>query len=149
MSVKYHTCVIGNEGFNIDKRYKMQEFLGCGSYGLVGSATNLTNRKMFAIKKSKNIFQSRTLAKRTLREIRLLRLIKHENIVKIIEVLRPMDIFNFNDIYTVFEYMETDLGHIIKSNQVLKADHIKYFMYQIFQGLEYLHHASIIHRDLK
>ena len=61
------------------------------------------NNNIFAIKKCKKIFQSRTLAKRTLRELRLLRCFDHENIVKIREVIRPTDVNSFGEIYVVFE----------------------------------------------
>jgi len=56
---------------------------------------------------------------------------------------------NLGDLYLVFEYMDTDLSKIIKSNQNISTDHIRYILYQILAGLNYTHSANVIHRDLK
>jgi serine/threonine protein kinase len=45
--------------------------------------------------------------------------------------------------------METDLGSIIRSDQELSIDHIRFFMYQLLRGMKYVHSAGILHRDLK
>ncbi len=76
----------------------MLEFLGSGAYGTVCSA-QIEDSSAVAIKKCKKIFQSKTMAKRTLREIRLLRLCDHDNVVKIIKILDPIDHFNFAELY--------------------------------------------------
>ena len=102
-----------------------------------------------AIKKCKKIFQSRTLAKRTLREIRLLRHFNHENIVKIKSIIPPTSPFDFSELYIVFELMETDLAQVIRSPQSLKDQHVQYFAYQLIRALQHLHGASIVHRDIK
>lgn len=101
-----------------------------------------------AIKKCQKIFNSKTLTKRALREIRLLRHISHPNIVSLKKVLFPPTV-DFNEIYLVFELMDTDLAQIIKSSQTLRLEHIQYFSYQLLSALEFLHSANIIHRDLK
>ena len=44
--------------------------------------------------------------------------------------------------------MDTDLATIIKSPQDLSDDHIKFFLYQLIRGLNHLHTAGILHRDL-
>ena len=33
--------------------------------------------------------------------------------------------------------------------QELTVDHVKYFLYQILCGLQYIHSANVVHRDLK
>jgi serine/threonine protein kinase len=45
--------------------------------------------------------------------------------------------------------METDLHRVIYSKQEISMDHIQFFLYQIFKGLNFIHSANVIHRDLK
>jgi mitogen-activated protein kinase 1/3 len=45
--------------------------------------------------------------------------------------------------------METDLHRVIYSKQEISMDHIQFFLYQIFKGLNFIHAANVIHRDLK
>jgi len=54
-------------------------------------------------------------AKRTVRELKLLRLLKHENIIAVENIMLPKSREEFEDIYVVFELMETDVGAIIKA----------------------------------
>ena len=66
------------------------------------------------------------------------------------------------EIYIITEFMDVDLFNVIKSKQVnckfllffeswqeITDDHIKYFMYQILAGLNFMHSADVIHRNLK
>jgi serine/threonine protein kinase len=137
------------ESFELSTRYKVIDFLGSGAYGTVCAVHDFQGNEVVAIKKCKKIFQSRTLAKRTLREMRLLRHINHENIVKLKTILPPMDTNFYLDLYLVFEIMDTDLAQIIRSPQPLKEQHTQYFTYQLLKALEYLHSKSIVHRDIK
>jgi serine/threonine protein kinase len=102
------TWHVMGEAFDLPSYYKVIDYLGAGAYGVVCAAEDCSqDNRMYAIKKCKKIFQSRTLAKRTLRELRLLRLFEHENIIKIRSILRPLDRHSFAEIYVIFEIMET------------------------------------------
>ncbi|EGR26963.1 protein kinase domain protein [Ichthyophthirius multifiliis] len=142
---------IHGTNFNIDERYKILEKIGQGAYGVVVAAVDQAEnkKKSVAIKKIEKAFEERIYTKRTLRELKLLRLLNHENVIGLDSILLPKSREEFNDIYCVSELMETDLQQIIKSEQVLTADHIKFFIYQILRGLKYVHSGGVIHRDLK
>ncbi|KAG8084047.1 hypothetical protein GUJ93_ZPchr0010g9337 [Zizania palustris] len=123
--------------------------IGRGAYGIVCAAVNLENSEEVAIKKIGNAFDNHIDAKRTLREIKLLRHMDHENIIAIKDIIRPPRRDNFNDVYLISELMDTDLHQIIRSNQPLTDDHCQYFLYQLLRGLKYVHSANVLHRDLK
>ncbi|XP_023000265.1 mitogen-activated protein kinase homolog MMK2-like [Cucurbita maxima] len=123
--------------------------VGRGAYGIVCAATNSETNEEVAIKKVGNAFDNRIDAKRTLREIKLLRHMDHENIIALKDIIRPPQKENFNDVYLVYELMDTDLNQIIRSNQLLTDDHCRFFLYQLLRGLKYVHSANVLHRDLK
>ncbi|EPS64079.1 hypothetical protein M569_10702, partial [Genlisea aurea] len=123
--------------------------IGRGAYGLVCSATNAETNEKVAIKRIANAFDNRIDAKRTLREIKLLTHMDHENVIKLTDIIQPADKADFNDVYIVYELMDTDLHQVISSSQELTEDHCQYFLYQILRGLKYIHSADVLHRDLK
>lgn len=130
-------------------RYSIKEIIGKGSYGVVCSAVdNFTGEKV-AIKKINNVFEHVSDATRILREIKLLRLLKHPDIVDIKHIMLPPCAREFKDIYVVFELMETDLHQVIKANDDLTPEHHQFFLYQMLRGLKYIHSAKVFHRDLK
>ncbi|OMJ27298.1 Mitogen-activated protein kinase CPK1 [Smittium culicis] len=85
---------------------------------------------------------------RTLREIKLLKLFDHENIISILDIIRPPSFKQFDEVYIVQELMETDLHRVIRT-QELSDDHCQYFIYQTLRALKYIHSANVLHRDLK
>jgi mitogen-activated protein kinase 15 len=54
----------------------------------------------------------------------------HPNIIRLLNVHRAA---NDKDLYLVFEFMETDLHHVIKKGNILKGIHRQYIMYQLFK----------------
>lgn len=130
-------------------RYTIKEVIGKGSYGIVCSAVDNYTGEKVAIKKINNVFEHVSDATRILREIKLLRLLKHPDIVEIKHIMLPPSPRDFKDIYVVFELMETDLHQVIKANDDLTPEHHQFFLYQMLRGLKFIHSAKVFHRDLK
>ncbi|KAL5704724.1 mitogen-activated protein kinase [Ranunculus cassubicifolius] len=135
--------------FEIDTKYVPIKPIGRGAYGIVCSSINRETNEKVAIKKINNAFDNRIDALRTLRELKLLRHLRQENVIALKDVMVPIHRRSFKDVYLVYELMDTDLHQIIKSSQSLSNDHCQYFLFQLLRGLKYLHSANILHRDLK
>ncbi|KAH0942866.1 hypothetical protein HID58_002503 [Brassica napus] len=114
--------------FEIDTKYVPIKPIGRGAYGVVCSSVNRETNERVAIKKIHNVFQNRIDALRTLRELKLLRHLRHDNVIALKDVMMANHKKTFKDVYLVYELMDTDLHQIIKSSQVL---------------------TNILHRDLK
>ena len=123
----------------------MLKKLGSGAYGHVWKAKSKATGTIVALKKIFDAFQHSTDAQRTFREICVLKQLKNDKVIELIEVL-PAE--NNQDIYLVFGFMESDLYHMVYDGK-LQPVHVKYLMYQILLGLHYLHTCKLIHRDLK
>ncbi|AEE29679.1 Protein kinase superfamily protein [Arabidopsis thaliana] len=130
-------------------RYQIQEVVGKGSYGVVASAVDSHTGERVAIKKINDVFEHVSDATRILREIKLLRLLRHPDVVEIKHIMLPPSRREFRDIYVVFELMESDLHQVIKANDDLTPEHYQFFLYQLLRGLKYVHAANVFHRDLK
>jgi mitogen-activated protein kinase 1/3 len=142
----YKTIKVEKYNFTVPERLDLIKKLGSGAYGVVASFRD--GDEKCAVKKVTHAFNDLVDAKRIVREIKLLRFLKHENIVRIQDVYPPPGP-DFEDIYIAMDLMDTDLHRVIISKQKLTIEHTQYFMYQIYRGLKYLHSAQIIHRDLK
>ncbi|XP_044481080.1 mitogen-activated protein kinase 19-like [Mangifera indica] len=130
-------------------RYKILEVIGKGSYGVVCAAIDTHSGEKVAIKKIHDVFEHISDAIRILREVKLLRLLRHPDIVEIKRIMLPPSKREFKDIYVVFELMESDLHQVIKANDDLTCEHHQFFLYQMLRALKYMHTASVYHRDLK
>jgi len=130
-------------------QYQIQEVIGKGSYGVVAAAVDTRTGERVAIKKINDVFEHVSDATRILREIKLLRLLHHPDIVEIKHIMLPPSRREFQDIYVVFELMESDLHQVIRANDDLTPEHHQFFLYQLLRALKYIHAANVFHRDLK
>ncbi|SMN21632.1 similar to Saccharomyces cerevisiae YLR113W HOG1 Mitogen-activated protein kinase involved in osmoregulation [Maudiozyma saulgeensis] len=130
--------------FEITNRYTDLNPVGMGAFGLVCSATDTLTSQPVAIKKIMKPFSTAVLAKRTYRELKLLKHLRHENLIGLQDIfLSPLE-----DIYFVTELQGTDLHRLLQTRP-LEKQFVQYFLYQILRGLKYVHSAGVIHRDLK
>uniref|UniRef100_A0A8D3DQC7 mitogen-activated protein kinase n=1 Tax=Scophthalmus maximus TaxID=52904 RepID=A0A8D3DQC7_SCOMX len=135
--------------WEVPERYQNLCPVGSGAYGTVCSAYDMKTGPQIAVKKLSRPFQSIIHAKRTYRELRLLKHMKHENVIGLLDVFTPAtSLEEFSDVYLVTHLMGADLNNIVKC-QKLTDDHVQFLIYQILRGLKYIHSADIIHRDLK
>uniref|UniRef100_A0A6I8NME5 mitogen-activated protein kinase n=1 Tax=Ornithorhynchus anatinus TaxID=9258 RepID=A0A6I8NME5_ORNAN len=145
-------CIASMYGYDLGCRFVDFQPLGFGVNGLVLSATDSQSCRKVAVKKIA-VSDARSM-KHALREVKIIRRLDHDNIVKVYEVLGPKGVdlqgqlFKFNVVYVVQEYMETDLARLLEQG-TLTEDHAKLFMYQLLRGLKYIHSANVLHRDLK
>lgn len=130
---------------HIIRKYEIQSQLGKGAYGVVWRAVDRRTKQIVAVKKIFDAFQNSTDAQRTFREVMFLQSLKHDNVIKLVNVHRAD---NDKDIYLVFEFMETDLHAVIRA-KILEDVHKQYVIYQLLKTLKYLHSAEILHRDMK
>ena len=135
--------------WEVGPNYEIVKQVGSGSYGYVVEAIQRNTGKKVAIKRLNKIFDDTIDCKRILREVTLLRKLKYPNLVNIIEIIEPSDLKNFENIYVVLEYAQSDLKKLLKSPIHLEMIHIKTLIYSILLGLKFIHSADVLHRDLK
>ncbi|CAD6999329.1 mitogen-activated protein kinase 14B [Ceratitis capitata] len=148
----FYKLDINRTEWEIPEIYQQLQAVGSGAYGQVCKAIVRNTGMKVAIKKLARPFQSAVHAKRTYRELRLLKHMDHENVIGLLDVFHPgqpaSSLENFNQVYLVTHLMDADLNNIIRT-QKLSDDHVQFLVYQILRGLKYIHSAGIIHRDLK
>lgn len=124
--------------------YIIEKTLGEGTTGKVRLAHSIQTEKQVAVKIiKKSIYKNQpNLQQKIQREIALMRLIDHPNILGLVEVIESE-----NTIYLVEQYgSKGSLFDVIQSISITQAF---YYFRQIIYGLEYLHVHGICHRDLK
>jgi len=90
--------------WEVGQRYQIIRQVGAGSYGSVVEALDTTTNQKVAIKRITGIFDDIVDCKRILREICLLRIMRHENVISIIEIIKPVDLERFNSLLVVTDY---------------------------------------------
>lgn len=128
--------------------YLVQELIGEGAYGVVHSAVDNVTRKKVAIKTIKSLFNHPVITLRTLREIQLLRQLRHDNILELNKVIIDGSVDSYSSLYVVTGLLDSDLACVL-ANQQLTIEHVRFFAFQLLRGLQHMHSLGVIHRDLK
>ncbi|KAG8039547.1 hypothetical protein G9C98_008190 [Cotesia typhae] len=142
--------------FNCAEASKYEKIvkIGQGTFGEVFKARDRSNIKsVVAMKKILLDNEDEGFPITALREIKILQLLKHENVVHLIEICRSQAFSNdryYSTFYLVFEFCEHDLAGLLANNNVkFSLGEIKKVMQQLFNGLYFIHSNHILHRDIK
>ncbi|XP_023723129.1 cyclin-dependent kinase 9 [Cryptotermes secundus] len=135
-------------------KYEKVAKIGQGTFGEVFKAKDKkTNKKFVAMKKVLMDNEKEGFPITALREIRILQLLKHENVVNLIEICRTKaNQYNKyrSTFYLVFDFCEHDLAGLLSNvNVKFSLGEIKKVMQQLLNGLYYIHSNKILHRDMK
>eukprot|EP00116_Pleurobrachia_bachei_P001951 sb/3462213/ len=127
-------------------KYEKLEKIGEGTYGTVFKAKNRQTQEIVALKRYRLDTEDEGIPSSALREICLMKELKHQNIVRLQDVLHSE-----RRLTLVFEYVDQDLFHYIESHKHtgVHPTKVKKFMYQLLKGLAFCHSQNILHRDLK
>jgi serine/threonine protein kinase len=127
------------------ENYIKLEKIGEGAYGIVYKCRNVHNENIVAVKQIRFDNQDEGIPSTALREISLLKQLKHQNIVSLLDIVHAEQ-----KLKLIFEYMECDLRKFLDlSKTPLNNQLIKSYLYQILSGISYCHSKRVLHRDLK
>ncbi|CAK1554651.1 unnamed protein product [Leptosia nina] len=119
--------------------------IGEGTYGVVYKAKDIIRGKEIALKRIKLENEPDGIPSTALREISILRDLKHPGVVQLLDI-----IFTNDKLFLVFELMHTDLKRLMDLTKgPLSTDVIKSYLQQLLEGTAYCHAQRVLHRDLK
>jgi 5'-AMP-activated protein kinase catalytic alpha subunit len=124
----------------------LSKTIGKGTFGKVKLGIhNLTGEKVAVKILEKDKIQDVNDVERVAREIHILKMIRHPNIIQLYEIIETP-----KQLYLIMEYASGgELFDFIVKSQRVKEPLACRFFHQIIAGVEYLHKLNIVHRDLK
>jgi len=127
------------------EKYEKISKIGEGSYGIVFKCRNRDTGQIVAIKKFVESEDDPLIKKIALREIRMLKQLKHFNLVNLLEVFRRK-----RKLHLVFEYCDhTVLNELDKHVHGVPESQVKRIVWQVLQAVHFCHQHNCIHRDVK
>ncbi|KAM6401177.1 cyclin-dependent kinase-like 2 isoform 2-T2 [Pluvialis apricaria] len=127
------------------EKYQVLGLVGEGSYGVVTKCRNKESGQIVAVKKFLESEDDAVVRKIAVREIKLLKQLRHENLVNLLEVCKKKKRW-----YLVFEFVDhTVLDDLEAFPNGLDYSRVRKYLFQIMRGIAFCHSHNIIHRDIK
>mmetsp|Transcript_12453 Transcript_12453/g.18660 ORF Transcript_12453/g.18660 Transcript_12453/m.18660 type:complete len:302 (-) Transcript_12453:1355-2260(-) len=127
------------------ERYQKLAKIGEGTYGVVYKAKDRVREMIIALKRIRLEAEDEGIPSTAIREISLLKELRHPNIVKLYDVVHTE-----KKLTLVFEYLDQDLKKYLDVCEGgLETSILKSFLFQLLTGVAYCHHHRVLHRDLK
>lgn len=115
-----------------------------GGFGIVSKAKDVETNQTVAIKKMKQKYSNFEQCIQ-LKEVKSLRKIKHENVVRLLQVFREHEC-----LYLVFEFLRESLHKTIQQRtQPFSDAEVRFIISQILNGVAIIHKQGFFHRDIK
>lgn len=128
------------------ENYKVIKALGQGTWGVVHMAKQIGTDRIVAIKKIKSERPEEGINFTAVREIKLLREFKHENIIELVDCFTTPDL----GVCLVYECAFTDLEKILSNKAIsVSLSDVKQHMKSLLTAIAACHDRWILHRDLK
>jgi serine/threonine protein kinase len=128
----------------MQNKYEIIGIVGEGAYGIVMKCRNKETNEILAIKKFKDD-EDEIVQKSMVRELKVLKKLRHENIVQLKECFRRK-----GKLYLVFEYVDKNLYELLEETpNGLDPAIVKKIIYQLCKAVMYIHSNDMIHRDIK
>lgn len=128
-------------------RWQQGRFIGSGSFGTVYAAVNMDTGSVMAVKeiKMQDSQSMKQVLKATRDEMTVLEMLHHPNIVHYygVEVHRDR-------VFIFMEYCQGgSLARLLEYGRIEDEKVIQVYAMQMLEGLAYLHHMGVVHRDVK
>ncbi|TBU05913.1 cyclin-dependent kinase, partial [Hamiltosporidium magnivora] len=128
--------------------YQKIEKIGEGTYGVVYKAKDKNTGEIVALKKIRFENENDGVPSTTIREISILKTLKHSTIITLLDV-----IYTNSRLYLVFEYLDLDLRKYLdmigSQNKTLSDAQLKKCVQQLITSVHFCHSRGVLHRDLK
>eukprot|EP00736_Rhodelphis_marinus_P000005 Rmarinus@m.23827 len=135
--------------------YEIIDIIGEGTFGKVYKAKDVKTNELVALKMLRTENEKEGFPITAIREIQILKMVKHQNIVELKDIIvsRDSEFKKKCSVYMVFEYLDFDLtgllSHPDNRNKKLPEALVKGILKQVVRGLHFCHQRGILHRDIK
>lgn len=126
-------------------KYEVQGIVGEGAYGVVIRCRHKESGEVRAIKKFRESEDDEAVRKTAVREVKILKMLRHSSIVHLHEAFRRK-----GRLYLVFEFMPMNLLNMLEEQPGGRSlQETRKYLHQLVHAIDWCHQHSVIHRDIK